>query len=374
MSFWLILFAVLLAASLGGTFYLITRFHRFSFVEKMAEKHKALSWVVAALFVAVIVALSAFLINVWSAIVILLHLIFFWIIFDIILGYLRKNYKEERKHNIEGVLAIATTFVYLLFGWKFAHTVYRTQYNLQTAKDMGTDRLRICGFADSHLGITIDGEKFAEEMKRIEAENPDVVVLAGDFVDDDSCRADMVRACQAMGEMKSTYGVYYIDGNHDKGYYQSGRDFTYDELISELEKNGVTVLKDETVLVDDKFYIVGRKDKSDDERMAVSELVKDLDKSKYTLVLDHQPNDYANESEEDIDLVFSGHTHGGHLWPAGYIGVLLRANDAFYGAEEYNGTGFIVTSGISGWAIPFKTGTKSEYVVMDVYQAPQTDQ
>ena len=136
----------------------------------------------------------------------------------------------------------------------------------------------------------------------------------------------------------------------------------------------MTVLKDETVLVDDKFYIVGRKDKSDDERMAVSELVKDLDKSKYTLVLDHQPNDYANESEEDIDLVFSGHTHGGHLWPAGYIGVLLRANDAFYGAEEYNGTGFIVTSGISGWAIPFKTGTKSEYVVMDVYQAPQTDQ
>ena len=366
MSFWLILFAVVILASLGGGFYLVTRFHRFSFIEKLAEKEKALSWAVSVIPVIAVFALSALLINVWSAMVIILHLIFFWIIFDIIIGHLRRSYKEERNRNIEGVLAIASTFFYLLSGWHFAHTVYRTQYDLQTAKDIGADKIRICGFADSHLGITLDGEKFAAEVKKMEAEDPDIVVLAGDFVDDDSCREDMLRACQALGEMKSTYGVYYIDGNHDKGYYQSGRDFTYDELISELKKNNITVLKDEAVLVNDSFYIVGRKDKSDESRMEISELMNGLDESKYTIVLDHQPNDYKNESEANIDLVFSGHTHGGHIWPAGYIGLLIRANDAFYGAEEYNGTGFIVTSGISGWAIPFKTGAKSEYVIMEV--------
>ena len=137
--------------------------------------------------------------------------------------------------------------------------------------------------------------------------------------------------------------------------------------IAELEKNNVTVLKDDIALIADKLNIVGRNDKSDSGRKPISELLKGIDKSKYTIVLDHQPNDYKNESEADIDLVFSGHTHGGHLWPAGYIGLLIRANDAVYGAEEFNGKGFIVTSGISGWAIPFKTGTKCEYVVMDIY-------
>ena len=75
--------------------------------------------------------------------------------------------------------------------------------------------------ADSHLGITLDGEKFAVQMKRIESENPDVVIVAGDFVDDDSRKSDMVRACKALGEIKSEYGVYYSFGNHDKGYYES---------------------------------------------------------------------------------------------------------------------------------------------------------
>ena len=365
--FWLILFILLAAATLGGAIFLVTRFHRFSFIEKLAKKKKALSWLVSVVPVVLILLLSSLVFNIWTAIIIMLHLLFFWIIFEILANHLRRSYKEERKYNIEGILAIAATLLFMITGWKFAHTIYRTQYDLRTEKDLGMDKLRICGFADSHLGITLDGEKFAAEMKRIEADEPDIVVVAGDFVDDDSCRADMVRACQALGEMKTTYGVYFVDGNHDKGYYESGRDFTYSDLIDELEKNNVTVLKDESVLVDDKFYIIGRNDKSNKDRKEISELTQGLDDSKYTIVLDHQPTDYENESVADIDLVYSGHTHGGHIWPAGYVGVLLRINDAYYGAEEYNGKAFIVTSGISGWAIPFKTGAKSEYTVMDIY-------
>ena len=367
--FWLIIFALTGAAALACIVYLVTRFHRFSFIEKLAEKKKALSWVLAVIMVVALLAASSLVFNVWAAIVIFLHLTVFWLAFERIVVHMRKSYNEERKHNIEGVIAIAATAVYLAYGWKLAHTVYRTQYDLRSFKELGRDKIRVCGFADSHLGITLDGEEFAAEMKKIQAENPDVLVIAGDFTDDDSCRADMVRACQALGEMQTTYGVYYIDGNHDKGYIESSRDFTYDDVIAEMEKNNVTVLKDESVLVDDKFYIVGRKDKSDKTRKTIYELTEGLDKSKYTLVLDHQPTDYENESQADLDLVFSGHTHGGHIWPAGYIGVLIRANDAFYGIEEYNSRAFIVTSGISGWAIPFKTGSKSEYVVMDIYNA-----
>ena len=99
----------------------------------------------------------------------------------------------------------------------------------KTDKDLGGQMLHIVLFADSHLGITLDGDSFAREMERIQAEQPDVVFLAGDFVDDDSCKADMLAACEALGRLQTKYGVYFIYGNHDNGYFQY-RDFTSAEL------------------------------------------------------------------------------------------------------------------------------------------------
>ena len=84
------------------------------------------------------------------------------------------------------------------------------------------------------------------------------------------------------------------------------------------------------------------------------------------LMLDHQPNDYAGESSAGVDLVLSGHTHGGQLIPITKVGEWIGANDSTYGHQKRNATDFIVTSGISDWALKFKTGTRSEYVVIKI--------
>ncbi|WP_295066797.1 metallophosphoesterase [Ruminococcus sp.] len=363
--FWLILFALAGVISLGSIFYLLTRFHKFGFVQKIAENHKKLSWL---LCLVPLIGIGCFgIINTYAVVIIVFHLAAFWLIADLLGKIVRKIIKKERRFYIEGVLTILFTAVYLTFGWINAHDVKRTAYTVHTDKPIAGGSLRIVGIADSHLGITLNGEQFAKEMKRIQAEEPDVVVVAGDFVDDDSCREDMVQACKALGELKTTYGVYFTIGNHDKGYYESGhRDFTIEDLYSELEKNNVTLLEDDVVEVNDTFRIVGRLDKHYKEREDIKTLTKDLDNSKFELILDHQPNDYDNEAAAGADLVFSGHTHGGHIWPSGYIGLLIGANDFVYGSKTIDNTKFIVTSGISGWAIPFKTGCISEYVVMDV--------
>ena len=97
-------------------------------------------------------------------------------------------------------------------------------------------------------------------------------------------------------------------------------------------------------------------------------LAQGMDGSLFTVVLDHQPNDYEKEAASGVDLVLSGHTHGGHIFPGGLIGLLIGANDRVYGTEVRDNTTFIVTSGISGWAIPFKTLCHSEIIVVDVRQ------
>ena len=362
--FWLILFLVLLIIAIGGIIYLFRGFHRFSFIKKLAERHRLLSWLLCLLPFGGIACFG--FINSFTVIVVIIHLMMFWIAADITGAIVRKLLGKERRRNIEGACAILFTAVWLGIGWYNAHNVVRTDYTVHTEKPLPDGSLRIVGIADSHLGITLSGEDFAKEMVRVQSEAPDIVMIAGDFVDDDSCRADMIRACRALGELKTEYGVYFIFGNHDKGYYESSRDFSEDDLRDELEKNGVVVLEDETVDIQDFMTIIGRQDKREEERLGIRELTEKSDSTKFSLVLDHQPNDYENEAASGADLVFSGHTHGGHVWPAGPIGVLLGANDKVYGTETRGTTQFIVTSGISGWAIPFKTCTVSEYVVIDV--------
>lgn len=376
---WIALFAVLIILSIAAVFYLVSRMHRFSFIKRLEKKNKILSWTVSVIPV-IALGLAFYMINLWSVIIVFIHLFVFWVGCDIIAAFVRKikskknpgTDPEKIRKNYEGLAAVLITTVYLGIGWYLAHHVFVTQYQINTAKSLGQERLRVVEIADSHLGITLDGEKFARQIERINQTNPDILVVAGDFVDDDSERDDMIRACEALGNADTKYGVYFIFGNHDKGYYESYRNFKTDELVSELKKNNVVILEDESMLVNDSFYVIGRQDRSEEQRSggraSMQEIMQSLDYSKYMITLDHQPNAYDEEAGSGVDLVLSGHTHGGHIFPAGQIGLWIKANDRVYGTEKRNNTDFIVTSGISGWAIPFKTGTFSEFVIIDIFQ------
>ena len=100
----------------------------------------------------------------------------------------------------------------------------------------------------------------------------------------------------------------------------------------------------------------------------MAELTANLDSDKFSIVLDHQPQDYNTQAESGVDLVLSGHTHGGQLFPLMTIENLthITLDDRVYGYEERDKTRFIVTSGISDWAIKFKTGCRSEYVMLEI--------
>lgn len=361
---WAFIFLAFSVLSIVGVVYLVTRVHRFSFVRKLGEAHRVLAWLVS---IPPVAMLALFLlVNTYAAAVVVVHVLAIWLLCDLVAFLFRKCRKKERgTRYIAGVVAVCISVVYLSAGWFCAHHVFETAYTVKTEKDLGGEPIRVVLIADSHIGITLDGEDFTREMQRVQATDPDVVVICGDFVDDDTLKADMIESCKALGGLETTYGVYFVFGNHDKGYYRY-RDFSSQELREELRKNDVVILEDDALLIDDRFYLVGRQDRSLRDRMEMGSLMAGLDGSKYTILLDHQPNDYANEAREGVDLVLSGHTHGGHLFPAMFFGVWLGLNDRSYGTEVRGGTQFLVTSGISGWGVPFKTGTISEYVVIDI--------
>ena len=175
----------------------------------------------------------------------------------------------------------------------------------------------------------------------------------------------MVDATNALGKLITKYGVYFIYGNHDKGYYNK-RSYNANDIEKELNNNNVIILEDASMEINDNIIIFGRRDRSDLNRVAAEELTKNVDKNKYIIMLDHEPNDYDNYVKSQTDLVLSGHTHGGQLIPLGQIGLLLGANDSVYGMKSVGKITFIVNSGISDWAIKFKTGTVSEYTVIDI--------
>ena len=361
---WFVIMAVLALLGLTAVFYLVTRFHHFSFIQHFGESHRILAWLVALLPVAA-TGLFWLRFNVTTMIVVLLHLTAAFLLcalVSLVVGAVRK---QPVPYDIQGTAAVLLIVVYLGIGWVMAHHVFQTDYRLETDKRLDRD-YRIVLIADSHLGITLDGNGFRREMLRIRQLQPDAVVLAGDFVDDDSSKTDMLAACRALGELRETCGVCFVYGNHDKGYYQY-RDFSSAELRQALEENGVTVLTDECLPLGEGIVLIGRRDRSDRGRAEIGALVEETDPAKYRIVLDHQPNDYAAEAAAGADLVLSGHTHGGHIFPAGQIGLLIGANDANYGLQRRGGTDFIVTSGLSGWAIPFKTGTYSEFAVVDIH-------
>lgn len=376
MNLWfLLMLGVSLLALAGGLFF-VCKLKRFECIRKIGHGKRWVNFLVRILLVVCPTALIWIFAGNINAVIALIHLLVFWLVSDLIFYLVRRIRKKDFTRYYAGIVAILFTIVWLGIGWYQAHHVWEKTYTIQTDKSVGT--IRVALLSDSHTGTTFHAKGFAKHMKEIEAQNPDVVLVAGDFVDDDTTKEDMIGCCKALGEMETKYGVYYVFGNHDKGYYGDAyRGYSGQDLINELEANGVIVLQDESVLIDDRFYIIGRQDRSEEMafggvttpgRASMEELTKDLDDTKFSIVMDHQPDDYDNQAAVGVDLVVSGHTHGGQLWPLMDIESIpgIGPDDLVYGLEKRDNTNFIVTSGISDWAIKFKTGCRSEYVLIDI--------
>ncbi|MGG0720193.1 metallophosphoesterase [Robertmurraya massiliosenegalensis] len=218
--------------------------------------------------------------------------------------------------------------------------------------------LNIVMIADTHFGL-LSGKDHAERLvKEVNAISPDLILIPGDLFDDDvqpflDQKIDLI-----LSDLQAPYGIYASLGNHDK------HDGTMQELIDALERSGIQVLYDETLNVQDQFTLIGRKDKIDPDRLPLNALMHGVDLTKPTILMDHQPYELDIAEQEDIDLMVSGHTHGGQVFPGNLITNAMYEND--WGHLQKEQMHSVVTSGFGFWGPPIRIGTRSEIVTIQV--------
>lgn len=255
-----------------------------------------------------------------------------------------------------GFIALLMFCGFLKYQWKV-----RVELPIQLTKTMGDSiqpkPLRIVAMSDLHLGYAIGKKEFESWVEIINKENPDIVLIAGDIIDNSVRPLNEENFAESFKKIKAPLGVYSCLGNHE---YISG----LKESLDFLDKTGVRVLRDESILIDSSFYLVGRDDRINSKRKALKDLVEGLDKTKPIFVLDHQPYNLEEAEINGVDLQLSGHTHQGQIWPISLVTRMLYEVD--HGFLKKGDTNIYVSSGIGLWGGKFRIGTQSEYIVIDI--------
>ena len=224
-------------------------------------------------------------------------------------------------------------------------------------KDLGFEELTIVQLSDVHIGNTI-GKAFLQEcVERINALKPDIVVITGDLVDRkiDDAKDEL----QPLKELRSTFGTYFVLGNHE--YYHGA-----EEIANYMPEVGVTPLLNDSVIISDGTHsinLVGLNDiqsiRFDTLLIDTDKAFRDVDASKPTILLSHQPKSIEFVKDEEYDIMLSGHTHGGQIFPFGFLVMLQQPYLA--GLHAITTTKQIfVSRGTGYWGPPVRVFAPSE--------------
>lgn len=281
---------------------------------------------------------------------------------------------------ITGFVCMALIILISVYGILHVGTIKVTPYEVtvnKKVKDM--DSLKIVLLADTHFGYSINCRHAQKMVEKINAQDPDIVCIAGDIFDNDyDAISDPEGVCNALKSIKSRYGVYACWGNHDldepilAGFTFGGK--KKDQADSRMEQllrdANIHLLTDEAELIDDKFYVVGRNDSSrthklGGQRLSPAQLTKDLDLDKPVIFIDHQPKQLQETADAGADLNLCGHTHDGQIFPGNLFIHLFWENS--FGYLKKDKMHNIVTSGVGVWGPDMRVGTNCEICPITVH-------
>ena len=286
-----------------------------------------------------------------SSLIILLYLFMLFLVLD--LGRLCHLVPGTfLKNSLWGsLLVFGIILVTFIYGGLHYHHKEREEIELTKDERQNTKTKTIVMMSDLHLGYHNQRPELHRWVEMINAENPDLILIAGDIIDRSIRPLEEQKMWEEFRQLKAP--VMACLGNHE---YYAGQP----NSLSFYEKAGIRLLRDEVLLMDD-LAIVGRDDRTDPHRKSVKALTANIDHSKYIILLDHQPYHLERTEAAGVDFQLSGHTHYGQVWPISWITNSIY--ECAYGPHQRGNTHYYVSSGIGIWGGKFRIGTNSEYVV-----------
>lgn len=222
------------------------------------------------------------------------------------------------------------------------------------------DGMRIVQMCDLHIGGLL-GKSFVEQVVHtangLEA---DVIAIVGDLVDGTVER--LRPAIAPIARLRARHGAFFVTGNHEY-YSASGAE----AWMAEIERLGVRVLRNQRVAVGSAqagFDLAGVPDHSagrfanDGPGENIGQAMTGRDPARAVVLLAHQPLSIHEAARHDVDLVLSGHTHGGQIWP---WGAAVRLQQPYVrGLHRHDGTQIYVSCGTGFWGPPMRLGAPAE--------------
>lgn len=224
------------------------------------------------------------------------------------------------------------------------------------------DRKKIVFVSDIHHGPHFSKKRIGKLVNRINSLKPDIILLGGDYVEND---AKYIKPCfEELQYLNAPLGVFGVLGNHDHS-----KDVSMVE--GEMKKAGITLLKNkaEWVSVKDGGIKIGGVDDLYFGRKDIGPTVNDVQEEDFVILLSHNP-DYAEKIKNNkIDIVLSGHTHGGQITLFGLWAPYIPSN---YGQKYRSGmvetdyTKVYVSKGVGTNVIPLRFFTHPEITVVNL--------
>ncbi|WP_428739404.1 metallophosphoesterase [Sulfurimonas sp.] len=214
----------------------------------------------------------------------------------------------------------------------------------------------IVQISDLHIGGLIDEEYVTNSVEKINSLKPDLVVITGDLIDTEVEHIDKI--ILKLNNINSKYGVFMVLGNHE--YFHNP--YSIIEFLAKQTK--IKLLLNESIIIEEiSVNIVGINDIFG-HRIGVLEpdfdkAFSDVNKNYPTLLLSHQPKSIEYLGVYKPELILSGHTHGGQLWPFNHLVMLQQPYLKGLHTLKYGGK-IYVNSGIGFWGPPMRLGSQAE--------------
>lgn len=283
--------------------------------------------------------------------------LFYLLMLFVVLGVLRLCHivpAHFLRDSWAGTMTIVGLMV-VVFTYGYVHYInkVRARLPLETSKSMRKP-LRIVMTSDWHLGYHNNRAELTRWIDMINAEAPDLILIAGDLIDRSIRPLD--DEDMALEFHRLVAPVYACIGNHE---YMSGES----QALRFYREAGINLLRDFAVEVGD-VAIIGRDDRSNHDRQPLTELIARVDTTKYMILLDHQPYHLEEAEAAGIDFELAGHTHHGQVWPVSWI--TEKMYECAFGEHRRGKTRYYVSSGLGIWGGKFRIGTRSEYIVAEL--------